>query len=186
MKAHVIFNTLYDEVDKLRFTDKEYEIFNNRVKEFSEEKLIELREERNSLAATRAVLQREFEEISVGRIKAVAKNDVMNKKAEEAVTKNLERLEDEIAEKDERLKEIDEKLQNPIALNETKEEFLNIIKMVGFKMRNGCPAEKDNLARILLLNIQINDKKEPIFTWKEPFNSLLKAKIVQCGLGDQT
>jgi hypothetical protein len=82
--------------------------------------------------------------------------------------------------------EIGEKLSNPVKLNETKEEFLNIIKTLGFKIRNGNPAEKDNLARIMLLNIQINNKNEPIFTWKEPFNSLIKAKTVQPGARDWT
>lgn len=48
----------------------------------------------------------------------------------------------------------------------------------------GNYAEKDNLARIMLLNIYIHDQKRVTFTWKEPFNSLLKAKTVQPGAPD--
>lgn len=51
-------------------------------------------------------------------------------------------------------------------------------------MRNGNPAEKDNLARIMLLNIHIYGQKRVTFTWKEPFDSLLKAKTVQPGAPD--
>ena len=93
-------------------------------------------------------------------------------------------LENEIVDLTAKIQIIDDKLSNPIKLNETKEEFLNIVKMLGFKMRNGNPAEKDNLARIMLLNIHIHDQKRVTFTWKEPFNSLLKAKTVQPGAPD--
>lgn len=108
----------------------------------------------------------------------------MNDMVEKALNKKMEMLENEIVDLAAKIQVIDDKLSNPIKLNETKEEFLNIVKMLGFKMRNGNPAEKDNLARIMLLNIHIYGQKRVTFTWKEPFNSLLKAKTVQPGAPD--
>lgn len=109
----------------------------------------------------------------------------MNDMAEKALNKKMEMLENEIVDLTAKIQVIDDKLSNPIKLNETKEEFLNIVKMLGFKMRNGNPAEKDNLARIMLLNIHIYGQKRVTFTWKEPFDSLLKAKTVQPGATEQ-
>ena len=49
------------------------------------------------------------------------------------------------------------------------------------KMRADTSVEKDILARILLLNIEIDNKKEPVFLWKEPFDALLKLANVNSG-----
>lgn len=184
VRANIILNALYKEVDKLEFTDKEYRLFNERVKEFSDEKIDQLTQEKHSLAAKRSKCQSEFEALSIGKTMQLAKGAEINGRAEKALNKKMEALENEIIELDSKLEEIGEKLSNPVKLNETKEEFLNIVKMLGFKIRNGNPAEKDNLARIMLLNIQIDNKNEPIFTWKEPFDSLIKAKTVQLGAPD--
>ena len=98
----------------------------------------------------------------------LAKGTKINDRAGKALNKKMEDLENEIIELDNKLEEIGEKSSNPVKLNETKEEFLNIIKTLGFKIRNGNPAEKDNLARIMLLNIQINNKNEPFSPGKSP------------------
>lgn len=186
VRASIILNALYREIDKLEFTDKEYKLFNERVKEFSDERIDQLTQEKHSLTAKRSKYQSEFEALSIGKTMQLAKGTKINDRAGKALNKKMEDLENEIIELDNKLEEIGEKLSNPVKLNETKEEFLNIIKTLGFKIRNGNPAEKDNLARIMLLNIQINNKNEPIFIWKEPFNSLIKAKTVQPGAPDWT
>jgi hypothetical protein len=49
------------------------------------------------------------------------------------------------------------------------EEFLNLANSVADKMRAGTSVEKDILARILLLNIRLDNKNTPSFIWKEPF-----------------
>ena len=184
VRANIILNALYNEIDKLEFTDKEYELFNKRVKEFSNEKIDQLTQEKHSLIAKRSKCQSEFDALSIGRTMQAAKGVEVNSRAEKVLNKKMEELENEIVGLDNRLQDINDKLSNPVKFNETKEEFLNIIKSLGFKMRNGNPAEKDNLARIMLLNIQINNKNEPLFIWKEPFNSLIKAKTVQSGAPD--
>ena len=42
------------------------------------------------------------------------------------------------------------------------------------------------IARTLLLNIEIDDKKEPVFLWKEPFNTLIKSLNVNNGATEYT
>lgn len=98
----------------------------------------------------------------------------------------MDELENEIVELGYKLDDLEDKLKSPIKINETKEEFLNLLKMLCYKIEYGTLAEQDNLARILLLNIQINHKNKPIFLWKEPFSSLLKMKNVQFGARDWT
>lgn len=184
IRGNIILRALYKEVDRLEFTDKEYELFNKRVKEFSDEMIDKMTQEKHSLTASLSKKQSEFDTLSVGRTMQLAKGARINDMVEKALNRKMEMLENEIVDLTAKIQIIDDKLSNPIKLNETKEEFLNIVKTLGFKMRNGNPAEKDNLARIMLLNIQINNKNEPIFIWKEPFNSLIKAKTVQIGAPD--
>ena len=53
-------------------------------------------------------------------------------------------------------------------------------------MRAGTSVEKDIPARTLLLNIEIDNKKEPVFLWNEPFKTLLESLSVNVGAPDET
>ena len=64
------------------------------------------------------------------------------------------------------------------------EEFLNLANNGENKMRAGTSVEKDILARTLLLNIEIDNKKEPVFLWNEPFKTLLESLSVNLGAPD--
>ncbi len=52
---------------------------------------------------------------------------------------------------------------------------MNLVKLAPDKMRAGSAVEKDRVARILFLNLRINDKNGLSVIWKEPFDSLVKA-----------
>lgn len=186
VRAHVILDALYKEVEKLEFTEKDYNAFSERLANYSSNAIDELNKDKHSLIATRSKRQAEFNELSTGLAKMHASSTGVRSASQRAIEDKLNMLENDIIELDNELREINEKLESPLKLTETKEEFLNIMKTLGFKMRNGTPAEKDNLARIMLLNIQISNKKEPHFLWKEPFDTLIKTKNVNSGAPDWT
>ena len=84
------------------------------------------------------------------------------------------------------IKEINKKVVNSAQIKITKEEFLNLANLVAKKMRAGSAVEKDIMARILLLNISLDNKNAPSFIWKEPFATLLKSKKILSGAGERT
>jgi hypothetical protein len=73
VRGNVILNALYKEVDRLEFTDKEYELFNRRVKEFFDEMINKMTQEKHSLTANLSKKQSEFETLSVGRTMQLTK-----------------------------------------------------------------------------------------------------------------
>ena len=68
----------------------------------------------------------------------------------------------------------------------TVDEFLNIVKGAGDKMRAGDHVEKDTIARLLLLNIKIGYKKAPSYRWKEPLATLINQPLVNSGADERT
>ena len=67
-----------------------------------------------------------------------------------------------------------------------KEEFLNLANSVADKMRAGSAVEKDRVARILFLNLYLDNEKRLSVIWKEPFATLLQSKKIQLGADERT
>lgn len=63
---------------------------------------------------------------------------------------------------------------------------MNLANQAADKMRAGSPVEKDILARILFLNLTIDNEKTPSFIWREPFASLIMAKNIPFGTDERT
>lgn len=53
-------------------------------------------------------------------------------------------------------------------------------------MRAGDPVEKDAIARLLLLNVEMGYKKAPSYRWKEPFATLMNQHVVNSGADERT
>jgi hypothetical protein len=68
----------------------------------------------------------------------------------------------------------------------TKEQFLNLVKSSPDKMRAGSAVEKDRVARILFLNLTLDNEKRLSAIWKEPFASLVKAIEMASGTDERT
>ena len=87
----------------------------------------------------------------------------------------IEQLATDTQKLDEEIGKLKEKIANPTKIKLTNEQFLNLVKLAPDKMRAGSAVEKDRIARILFLNLRINDKNDLSVIWKEPFDSLVKA-----------
>lgn len=86
-----------------------------------------------------------------------------------------ENLSNECADMQIEIDKLNEKIANPAKIALTQEQFLNLAKSASDKMRAGNPVEKDRLARILFLNLRINDERTPSYLWKEPFASMINS-----------
>lgn len=61
------------------------------------------------------------------------------------------------------------------------DEFLNLANSAVDKMKAGTAVEKDELCRILFLNLIFDHEKGASFPWKEPFSMLVNRRSVNCG-----
>ena len=182
VRAKVILNALYEQLDMVKFSEKEYAIFRTKSKELTSKKRSELLVELSSLKSNRATLRREFDTLSKGQ--AIQRAEGALPEALAAVDRQLETIRDEITDYDEAISKISDKIKSAGDISQTENDFLNIVNSASDKMRAGTPVQKDELARLILLNIVITNKKEPLFLWKEPFDTIVKRSFVQFGAPD--
>ncbi len=58
----------------------------------------------------------------------------------------------------------------------SKEEFLNLLKSLPEQIENATIAEKDSIARIMILNLTIDEQKGLISSGKSPLKPCLNAR----------
>ena len=179
IRARVILDELYEQLETMKVSEKEYALFRDSISKYTDEKKNEILTEVNSLTGVRKAKQKEADEFSQGLARMSVNN--VPKKTMESVKDKLNDLWIEIADLDNRISELREQVPDSDQLTQTEEEFSNVLNSVSDKMKAGSPFEKDQIARILLSNIVISPKKEPFFLWKEPFNEILKRTFVLHG-----
>ena len=67
-----------------------------------------------------------------------------------------------------------------------KEEFLNLIEKASDKMKAGNAVQKDQIVRIIFLNLKVGDQKVVSYLCNEPFASMLRLAEISSGRGDRT
>lgn len=178
VRAKYIFDELYTVLEQMKFTDKEYKRYSKTIESYTDDKLQELRAEKRSL---NGVLNHKKKELDAKARQVGALPLDTPARVRKTLIEDLEDLENAIIDLNDQLAIIGKKLIDPEKIKMTKNEFLNLANTVSDKMRAATPVEKDILARILLLNISLDNKNAPSFIWKEPFATLLDSKKVRFG-----
>ncbi len=169
IRAREIFEPLFEAVRQLQFTEEEIEKYNQEIDSFSEERIVELRQEKNSITAAIAHKNKELEKLSLS-------TPNLTSRALTLIRKRIDSLSNELDELEESSKSIDAQIKSAQRSKVSTEQVLNLLKTLPDKMENGSAAEKDAIARLLLLNLTIDAQKRPHFLWKEPFASLLESR----------
>lgn len=181
VRAKYVFEAIYELLDRLELTDEAYERYSKRIDGFTDEKIINIKKDIASKKGAHAHKKKELDELSLGLGKI--------SKSSPAYLINENRINDlaiEVDELDEAIGKLKEKIANPSKIKLTKEQFLNLVKLAPNKMRAGSAVEKDRIARILFLNLAINNEKGLSVIWKEPFASLVKAIEMSSGTDERT
>lgn len=186
VRASVIFEPMYEMLDQLKFTKKDYEEYSKTISQYTDEMLAKLRKERKSLIGSRnhkkndlADKSRSFATLS--KAEANTPQTVLD-----TLREDLENLQNELIDLDEQIGVIDSKLGEPSKIKLTKDEFLNLANSLGDKMRAGTSVEKDMLCRMLFLNLRLDNKNAPSYLWKEPYATLIKSRKVNFGARERT
>lgn len=156
-------------LDRIEFTEENYNEFVKNMKAYVDTKLDELIVEKRSLNGLKSHKERSIDELA-SQYSALGKDtpDVVKTK----LRKQIEALQNEVINIDDQLRKINAQIIDPTSLKLTQEKFLNLLNSASSKMRAGDPIEKDILARKLFLNLEIDNQKRVSFRWREPFNLL--------------
>lgn len=181
VRAKFVFDSIYELLDRLELTDEAYERYSNRIDSFTDEKIIKIKKDIASKNGANAHKKKELTELSLGLGK------INRSSPAHAITEaKIEQLAVETQELDDEIDKLKEKIANPSKIKLTKEQFLNLVKLAPDKMRAGSAVEKDRVARILFLNLTIDNEKRVSPIWKEPFASLVKAIEMSSGADERT
>ena len=181
IRAFYIFDAIYELLDKFELTDEAYERYSDRIDYYTDDKIVAIKKKVASKRGAMAHKRKELDDLSLGLGKIDKKSpayDITDKRINELAIE-LSSLESEVT-------ELEEKVISPTKIKLTKDQFLNLVKSAPDKMRAGSAVEKDRIARILFLNLHVDNEKRLIPIWKEPFASLVKAIEISPGADERT
>lgn len=181
VRAKYVFEAIYELLDKLKLSDEAYERYSRRIDTFTDEKVIKIKNEISSKRGAYAHKKKELDELSLGLSKISRSSP-----AYEINENKINQLAIEVLELDEAVEKLNEKIANPSKIKLTKEQFLNLVKSAPDKIRAGSAVEKDRVARILFLNLTLDNEKRLSVIWKEPFASLVRAIEMSSGADERT
>ncbi len=181
IRAFNVFNGIYSLLDNLELTDEAYGRYSKRIDSFTDTKIISIKQDIRSKRGAKAHKNKELEELSLSL-------GTINKKSPAYAINEarIAQLALECSELEVSIGILEDKISNPSKIKLTKEQFLNLIKSAPDKMRAGSAVEKDRLARILFLNLRIDNEKALSVIWREPFASLVKAIELPYGTRERT
>lgn len=177
VNAHFILDGLYKELERLKFTENEYEAYSKKMDEVTSDRLDEIKSEIRSLNGARSAKIRQRDDLTRKARDNMEKTSTIYK----VTISDIEKLQDEIIDLEASIAKLEEKNIDPRKIKMNKEEFLNLANSAVDKMKAGSAVEKDILARKMLLNLSLNNKNAPSFIWKEPFATLLKTRKYSSG-----
>ncbi len=182
VRVNILLNWLYEFLaDGLNLTEKDYQIYLKEMTDVLTAKRTKMEQELNSKQGTLKSLETELRDIALGVLKqkegSTAKQYGEQKLAE--LTGQKTQLMADIAALKEQMPDIQ---QDTLTL----EDFLNLSKSAGQSVKDGTPELKDQIVRIVFLNVWIDTEKVTAYRLKEPFDTLLTDPDGNSCRGDRT
>ncbi len=177
-----IFDFIYDFLDKgLNFAEKDYNDYYKGMTKYSENKQQKIQIDAHSKQAILRNIDREIRERAL-KIVDFEKSSTVRKVNEDKIA--------ELEDQKEQLKGQIAKLQQQIAEPEkerlTLQEFLNLSKNAATVVKSGDAIVKDQICRLIFLNLTVDEEKVASYQLKEPFTTLLKHRSLSSSRGGET
>lgn len=181
LRGQCIFEPFFDAIGRLKIDESQYDTYNARIGSLTAEKIVELKTQRKSLEGRHrhkeSLLKQHM--ATMAEVKATD-----NQIAIRTLNNQLEETANEMADIENKIDELTQKINGATGIGASKEEFLNLLKSLPEQIENATIAEKDAIARIMILNLTIDEQKRPHFLWKEPFKTLLESQELNSGAPD--
>lgn len=174
LRVRVVLDWLYDFLTNgLNFTEADYEIYLREMTKVITDLQAELRTELHGKQGLLKKVDREINDIAL-KVLDFEKGSIIRKANEARVVK----LEAEKTQLEQAIEDIKISIPNVDENVMTLEEFLNFSKNAGAYMKDGIPILKDIVARKVFLNLVVDEEKVLNYQLKEPFDTLLKSRVV--------
>lgn len=170
VRAKVLFDFIYQFLeDGLNFTETEYKKYYEGITHLTDQKREKIRTELNSRRGALKAVKREISELSLASIK--------HKEGERMyaeIKSKVEELEQQEQELTKSITGLEEKLSDPEKDKLSLEQFLNLSKNAVRIAKSPIPEVKDQICRLIFLNLTIDYKNVLSYQLKPPFDALLK------------
>jgi DNA invertase Pin-like site-specific DNA recombinase len=181
IRAIVVFNFIYKLLeDGVGLTEKDYQIYHDNLTGQADKRRLTLKTDINSKEAALKATNRRIKELGLKLIDYKQDSPVWKVNNErilqlEADSKDLKIQVDELR------AEQSDPVQELLSI----EQFLNLAKNAGSKMKAADEVGKDHIARIIFLNLVVDDEKVMSYKMTKAFSKLEKAQNVLNGRGDR-
>jgi site-specific DNA recombinase len=177
LRVKIVLEWLYEFLaDGLNFTEADYEVYLKEMTDVITTRQTELKTELHSKQGLLKKVNREMNDIAL-KVLDFDKGSTVRKVNEQRITK----LEAERAQLEQDIEDLKAEMPNVEQEVLSLEDFLNFSKNAGEYVKNGIPILKDQVVRIIFLNLLVDEENVLSYRLKEPFNTLLKDRVVlQC------
>lgn len=176
LRAFKIFDSIYVILDTMLPNDKAYDRYKAELDNLTDDMIIKIKQDVHSKRVMASQLSKELGDrmLQAGRTKEKTTAYKINAAKMDNLSVQVSNLEFEI-------QKLEERIANPDKIRLSKDEFLNLVKTAPDKMRAGSAVEKDQLCRILFLNLHVDNEKAANYLWREPFATMVKMGELQAG-----
>lgn len=186
VRLSAVLERMCKDLDSLKPDEKSYKEYSDIIDKHADNEVIEAREELLRIQARIGHLMKQRSELDL-QVGAVAMlGDKAPKSTLDTLNKKISNIDEQLSGLEADKLEQDGIIKDPARVKLAKQEFLNLVKSLGDKMRAGDLVEKDQLARILFLNCILTDKNTLIYLCKPEFEGLLKTGKINSGARDWT
>ncbi len=175
--AGEVFDQIYAILDHMQFDEPAYKEYAQQLASMTDDKLEELRHE---IKSKKAIIANNTKEIDhEGEKLARATSKVLMTRC----NAKIRQLELENNQLETECDELQSKIKSPDKLKLSQQEFVNLMKSLGDKMRSADIIQKDKIARKVFVNLYLDDQKRLTYLCKEPFDSVVSmAKSLNGGV----
>ena len=176
IRAQYVLNDIYETLEALHFTKKDVEKIQNHLTDYINHRHNELIEEKLRVNAAIKAKKRRQDELSQAFIDLGSNAPAEAKKM---VKEQLEECREDISALQVERGEIETKIFDPDQVQELLEELTNQLDSLVDNMKSGDSWQKDQLARNLFTNLEINNKNEVSYRWKKPLEPLVLGRLTE-------
>jgi DNA invertase Pin-like site-specific DNA recombinase len=184
IRAKVIFDFIYQFLDEgLNFTEADYNKYYKDLEKITEDKREQIRMKIHSKRSVLLSTKRELKD------RALALTDLNNKLSDTAkkVTEDrLAELKDLEIDLSEELVKLEKQIRDPEEDKLTLQQFLNLSKNASVIVQSADVVVKDEICRLIFLNLTVDEEKVALYQLKEPFDTLLKTRQIVSSRGSGT
>lgn len=181
VRAKVIFNFMYEMLKGLKATREDYDKLCKRLASSNSVNLQETAVKIHSKQGALKAIKSDIKERSLNIIKLDPKSPVYKSNEAHINEQELQRqgLADEIS-------KLREQQTDPQEDMMSFEEFLNVANNADLHLRAADVSAKDRIARLIYLNVTVDDQNVVDYQMREPFKTYFQMHQISHGRGDRT